>query len=468
MRPRFVQRHLDPTRTVVLSFAAVIAAGTLLLSLPVSAAPGRAIRVIDALFMAASATCVTGLAVFDIGTELSLFGQLVLLGCIQVGGLGLMTFTTVFLVTTGRRLAIGDRVALTSSFHHSATDSLARLIRYIVLGTLAAEAAGAALLSLHWIREGRFAGVADTVYHAVFLSISAFCNAGFGLASDSLTGFRDDPVVVVVISLLIVFGGIGFLVSVEVARWLQERVGRVLSRNGVVPRVRLSVHAKLALTTTAALLILGTPAFFLLEREGALAGMRAPMAWLNAWFCAVTPRTAGFNTVSYAQLGGSTILLTMVLMIIGASPGSTGGGIKTTTFGLLVAYAVSRWRGHTRLHLFNRTVSQESVDKASAVVISAVGLLVVACMVLVVTETGGPRGENEDQRLVWLIFEAISAFGTVGLSMGATSQLTDIGKLIIVGVMFAGRVGPLTLALAIARRRRRAQYRYAEENVMIG
>jgi trk system potassium uptake protein len=472
---RLIRRHLKPPQLVVLSFTLVIAAGTALLSLPAATRAGEPLPVVDAFFTAVSATCVTGLAVVDTGSVFSTFGQLVILACIQVGGLGLMTFTTVLLTVFGRRLAIADRVIIQESFHHTPTGKITTIIKYIVVATFAVEASGAAMLTIHWLRAGRYATFGETLYSAVFHSISAFCNAGFSLHADSLTGFRGDFVSLAVFSALIIVGGLGFLVGLDLKeyvqlRWLRrlwsaETQARVLALGR---RPRLSVHTKFVLITTGLLLAVGTVSFYLLERGGTLAGMTTAEAWANAWFLSVTPRTAGFNTVDYAQLGGAGLLCTMVLMFIGASPGSTGGGVKTSTLALLVAYSVARWRGHARLHAFNRTIPGDSIDRASAVVVAALALLIVASSALMATETAGDTAEQSRREFLPVLFEAVSAFGTVGLSVGQTPILTAPGKLIVAALMFMGRTGPLTLALAISLRRPRAQYRYAEENIMIG
>jgi trk system potassium uptake protein TrkH len=467
---RWSIRRLRPTTLVVLSFAAVIAVGTLLLSLPIAARSGTRLPLIDAVFTATSATCVTGLVVVDTGTTFSLFGQLVILSCIQVGGLGLMTLTTLFGVMLGQRLGILDRAALQETFHHTPTAPVASLVRHIVVGTLVIEAGGAAVLAAYWIGTAQFASPATAVYQAIFHAVSAFCNAGFALFSANLIDFNRDPLVLLVIAALIVIGGLGFLVGLDLRQFFKAtRVARREAARGEGTRPpRLAVHTKLVLIVTAGLLAIGTLSYYLLEREGALAEMPAGLAWMNAFFMAVTPRTAGFNTVDYARVGGAALLCTMVLMMIGASPGSTGGGIKTSTFGVLLAYALWRLRGFGRLHLFGRTIPQDSIDRAGAVVIAAISLVVLAASVLMVTESRGLGLDQEQRLFLPVLFETISAFGTVGLSMGQTPLLTTAGKLVIAAVMFLGRVGPLTLALAIAARRGRAQFRYAEENLMIG
>jgi len=472
---RHIHRLLHPTQIVILSFALTILIGTALLSLPFATRTGERMPLVDAFFTATSATCVTGLSVVDTGTTFSTFGQLVILACIQIGGLGLMTFTTVFVVALGRRVAIADRVAVQESFSHTPTGQVGKLIKYIFVATFTVEAAGAALLAIHWERAGRFDTLGETVYSAIFHSVSAFCNAGFSLHADSLVGYHDDPYVLAVMSLLIIIGGLGFLVGLDVKEYVQYRFFRHLWSWGarrraekIRDRPRLSVHTKLVLVTTAALLLIGTVSYYLLEREGLFANMSPGTAWLNAFFCSVTARTAGFNTIDYAGMGGAALLCTMVLMFIGASPGSTGGGIKTSTFAVLIAFSISRWRGLPHLNAFNRTVRQGSIDRAGGVVISALVLVILASSVLMTTETYGLSSGESQNSFLGVAFETVSAFGTVGLSMGQTPRLGVPGKLLIAVVMFLGRVGPLSLALAVSRRSRRAHYRYAEENIMVG
>src|SRR5919106_1214130 len=472
---RYIRRYLHPTQIVILSFALVILIGTALLSLPFASRSGERMPLLDAFFTATSATCVTGLVVVDTGTTFSLFGQLVILACIQVGGLGLMTLTTVFVVLAGRRVAIADRIAVQESFHHTPTGNIRTLVKYIIVATLSIEAAGAAVLMLHWTAQGRFGSFGETAYSAIFHSVSAFCNAGFSLHADSLVGYQNDSLTVILMSVLIIIGGLGFLVSLDIKGYVQQRYFEPLWSSQVRERVqairtrpRLSVHTKFVLTTTAALLLIGTVSYYFLERNGLFAGMSPQTIWLNAYFCSVTPRTAGFNTIDFAAMSGAGLLCTMVLMFIGASPGSTGGGVKTSTFGVLVAYSLSRWRGQAHLNAFNRTVPQVSIDRAGSVVIAAVVLVILAASVLMSTETIDLTSRASQTRFLSIAFETISAFGTVGLSMGETPTMSFAGKLLIAVVMFLGRIGPLSLALAISRRQRRAQYRYAEENIMVG
>ena len=470
-----IRRKLDPTQIVIVSFALVISLGTILLSLPFATASGERIPLVDAFFTAVSATCVTGLIVVDTGTYFSTFGQVVILLCIQVGGLGLMAFTTIFVVALGNRIAIADRLAIQQSFHHSPMANIKRLVKYIVVVTLLVEAIGAAVLTVHWTIQQRFATFGETAYSAIFHSISSFCNAGFSLNADSMVSYNTDGVTVITISVLIIVGGIGFLVAFDVKEYFRCLFSRRAAETRihesvgmVVRKPRLSVHSKFVLITTAFLIVIGTLSYYILERNGLFSDMPAGVAWLNAFFCSITPRTAGFNTIDYAGMSGAALLCTMVLMFIGASPGSAGGGVKTSTFGVLVAYSITRWMGHRNLNIFGRTIPQLSIDRAAGVVISAVALLIVVSSLLMAIETYYMTSKESQGSFLSIIFESISAFATVGLSMGETSKLGTGSKIVLSVVMFLGRIGPLTLALAISPKSYDKQLQYPEENIMVG
>src|SRR5690606_29419755 len=303
---RRLRRVLNPTQIVIASFALVITLGTILLSLPFATASGERMPVVDAFFTAVSATCVTGLIVVDTGTHFSVFGQLVILTCIQIGGLGLMAFTTIFVVALGNRIAITDRLALQQSFHHSPTSNIRSLVKYILIFTLTAEALGASILFAHWSIQERFATVGETAYSAIFHSVSAFCNAGFSLNADSLVGYNTDAVSILTMSSLIILGGIGFLVALDVKEYLRQRWFARASATRIhdtmqqiVRRPRLSVHSKFVLYTTVALLVIGTVSYYVLERNGLFSDMSAGGAWLNSFFASVTARTAGYNAINY-------------------------------------------------------------------------------------------------------------------------------------------------------------------------
>lgn len=439
------------------SFALVIAGGTLLLSLPF-AHSGEPVSFLDALFTSTSAVCVTGLTVVDIGTRFSPAGQAVVLALIQVGGLGLMTFAVFVGVLLGRKVAFTDRMVIQGSMHHTPKAGVRRLVRHVLAFTLAVEAAGAALL---WLRfRGQYAA-GEAIWQSVFHSVSAFCNAGFGLLADNLVRYRGDVLVNLVVTGLIVAGGLGFLVNMEL--WDQAR----LRLRGIRAPL-LTLHARLALTVTAALLLGGTVAFLALEWGNVLRDLPLGERVLAAWFQSVTPRTAGFNTIDYGQVSSDTLFFTIFLMFVGASPGSTGGGIKTTTFGLLMALVVARWRGRGRATVFHRTIPHAVMDRALTLALLAWALVSLAIGLLAAIETRGvPVGEAKP-RFLALMFEAVSAFGTVGLSTGITASLSGAGKLVLVALMYVGRVGPLTLVLAVGPRPSRGRFRYAEENVMVG
>lgn len=402
--------------------------------------------------------CVTGLTVVDTGARFSPFGQAVVLALIQLGGLGLMTFAVFVGVVLGRKVAFTDRMVIQDSMHHTPVAGVRRLVRYVLTFTLAVEAAGAALL---WVRfRGQFPA-GEAVWQSLFHSVSAFCNAGFTLLPDNLVRYRGDPLVNLAVTGLVVVGGLGFLVNMELWDLLRARL-----RGGRAPL--LTLHARLVLVVSAALLGVGMVAFLLLEWENVLRGMPLGERLLASWFQSVTPRTAGFNTIDYGQVSPDTLFFTIFLMFVGASPGSTGGGIKTTTFGLLVALVVARWRGRGRATLFHRTIPHAVMDRALTIVLLAWALVSLAVGLLVFTETHGRPFAAAEPRFLALMFEAVSAFGTVGLSTGITPSISASGKLVLVALMFVGRVGPLTLVLAVGPRQERGRFRYAEENVMVG
>jgi trk system potassium uptake protein TrkH len=435
----------------------VILVGTLLLSLPLAHA-AEPVSALDALFTATSAVCVTGLTVVETGTRFSAFGQAVVLGLIQVGGLGLMTFAVFAGISLGGRVPFTGRAVIQETMHHTPSAGVRRLVRYVLAFTLMSEAFGALWL---WLRLRETLPLGASLWSAAFHSVSAFCNAGFSLFPDSLMRYRGDPVVNLGITGLIILGGLGFTSSMELREQLTARLRRVRP-----PRATL--HTRLVLLVTVVFLVGGTLVYLGLEWNNLLRGLPPGERLLAAWFLSVTPRTAGFNTVDYGQASSETLFFTIFLMFVGASPGSTGGGIKTTTFGLLVALVVARWRGRGRASVFQRTIPHAVMDRALLVALLAWALVSLAIGLLVFAESAGVPYQGADPRFVALMFEAVSAFGTVGLSTGITPGLGAAGKLVLVALMFVGRVGPLTLVLAIGPRQQRGRFRYAEENVMVG
>jgi len=447
-------RH--PARLLVVGFAGAIVVGGVLLALPV-ASKGPPVAFLDALFMAASAVCVTGLAVVDPGSTFSGFGQAVLLGLVQIGGLGITTLSTALLLLIGQDVSFSSHDAVQDSFAASHRLGLGALLRLVFLWTLTIEALGAVAL---FLTESQRLPPGDAIWFSVFHAVSAFCNAGFGLRPDNLMSDRANAGIVLPISVLVILGGLGFMVLVELTRWSRRRLRR--------QRTPLSLHTKVALAMTGALLLVGMAGFLLLERANLLVGMEVEEALLAAWFASVTPRTAGFNTVDYGQVTAATLYFTIVLMLIGGCPGSTAGGVKATTLGVLLALARARYRGERDVPLFNRSVPEANLAKATSVVALAFVIILLGAILLSALQVSGQFHPRTVEWSLGLMFEVVSALGTAGLSTGITPQLNDGGKMFIMLLMFVGRLGPLTVAVAIAQRKPRPAVAYAEEQVMIG
>ncbi|MDD5557879.1 MAG: potassium transporter TrkG [bacterium] len=453
------RRAISPPRIVVLSFAAAIALGTSLLLIPAATAPGRQTGFLDALFTATSATCVTGLVVLDTGRHFSRFGHVVILALIQAGGLGIMTFSTAFLLLFGRRLSFKEKLLVRDSLSRSPVVQLRSLIGSIMLITLTFEFAGALVLCLHFHSRYGYDPF-QAFHHGLFHSVSAFCNAGFSLYSDSLVRFNRDWVTIATMAALIVAGGLGFIVLYNILGyrfWMRDRT----------ERGRLSLQTRIVLVTSAILLAAMFACFLSLEWNASLAGLAWPEKALNALFHAVTPRTAGFNTVHLDRMGAPILFITLCMMFIGASPGSTGGGIKTCTLAVLFATSRAFLKGSGNVHLMRRYLGHRTVAEAVCVAVFAICVIIGACSLLLVTEAPADASAG-GVRLMPVLFETISAFGTVGLSTGLTPSLSPWGRVLVIATMFIGRVGPLTIALIIARGEALPPVRYAEEDVMIG
>ncbi|HEY8370166.1 MAG TPA: TrkH family potassium uptake protein [Thermodesulfobacteriota bacterium] len=452
---RRVLRRISPAQLVLGSFAAAIAIGTALLMLPAMAAPGTPpVGFVDALFTATSAVCVTGLASVDTATRWSGLGQATILLLIQLGGLGIMTCSTFLVLLVRGRISVRGRMTLQDTLGGASAADLRRLVATVFVSTFVIEAIGAAALAARFALEmppGR------AIWFGLFHAVSAFCNAGFALFSRGLVDYVDDPTVNVVVPGLVILGGLGFLVIGEC--WARRR-GKAAQRE-------LSLHTRLVLSTTALLLGAGMVGFFLLERANTLAALPWPAKVMAAWFQAVTPRTAGYNTLDYADLTNPTLLFTIVLMFIGAAPGSTGGGVKVTTAAILWGIVRSQLAGEERVHLFRHAVPRETVGRAVTLAAAAALAVVVATLALQVTEAHGQVSDASRGLFLELLFEAVSAFGTVGLSTGVTPRLSDAGKIVIVAMMYLGRVGPLTLTLGLSRPTR-GRIQYPEEPVVVG
>jgi len=452
--PRGLKAH--PSRIIILSFLGAIFVGWILLSLPIASTESP-LSLVDSLFTATSATCVTGLIVVDTGSRFTTFGQVVILMLIQLGGLGIMTFSSFFLILLGRGLSIKHRMVMRESFSQFPLKDMFHLVRLVLSFTLITEALGAALL------YGRFVRIfppPQAAYHAVFHAISAFCNAGFSLYETSFFAFQGDLLVNGAMTALIILGGLGFFVLADLN--LMERLASFRTAR------KLSLHTKTVFAVTFTLIVVGTLLVLALEWKNTLAGKPFGAKLLASFFQSVTARTAGFNTLFTNRLNNATLFLLIMLMFIGASPGSTGGGIKTSTFGLLVALMVARFRGRRHVELFHRTVPLDIVAKAISVAVLALATIVIVTMALSVIEGGLVLSQMGRGRFLEFLFETTSAFGTVGLSTGVTPSLSILGKIVVAITIFIGRLGPLTLALAVGQRAGQRRFEYPEENVMVG
>lgn len=447
---------MSPPRLLAVSFLGLIAAGTIGLgAVPAFYVGGVPLSWVDALFTATSAVCVTGLIVVDTATHFTRLGQGFLLLLIQLGGLGMITITTLIILTLGRRISL--RVASVAAQMTGPVPEveLRILVRRIVVLTLGLEAVGALVLF------GSFQGVfpmGEAAWHALFHAVSAFCNAGFSTFSDSLVGWtRSEPVLWTVMA-LVTLGGIGFLTI--------EEVGASFRRRKEKGGPRLSLHSRIVLAGSALLLVAGWVTYAAFEWGGVLAEMTGADKLQNALFMSVTARTAGFNTVAYADASPATNFLTILLMSVGGSPGSTAGGLKTTTFFLIGLLAWSRFRGRTHVSAWSRTVPEETVQRAVGVCVLAFGTISLAIFLYVAF---GSVGGGTDPFLS-LMFEAVSAFNTVGLSMGMTTGLDTASRILTSILMFVGRIGPLSFAAALAVKAQAAthSYHFAREDVSIG
>jgi trk system potassium uptake protein len=452
-------RSLTPPQLFVGSFALLILVGTLGFRVLPGLYVGDPLGWLDALFTATSAVCVTGLIVVDTATYFTFAGQAWILLLIQLGGFGMISFTSLIIIALGRRLSLRQEAAAASSAEVVPKIDVPRLIRDVVRFTLLLEAAGAAVLYLLW---GPRLGWAEALWPAIFQAVSAFCNAGFSTFSDSLMGFQAAPATLLLVMSLIVIGGLGFLTMEEL--YLSRRA----QREG--RRFRISLHSRLVLASTSLLIVGGWLLFTVLEWRLTLSHLAVGDRLMNSLFMSITPRTAGFHTIDYAVASESTNFLTILLMAIGGSPGSMAGGIKTTTIALIGLLAWSRLRSRPIVSVWNRSVPEETIQRAVGLFVVAFGVITAAILFYTATEIGVVAHPVVGGRFLTLMFEATSAFSTVGLSMGVTPELSPLGRAITVVLMFVGRVGPLTFAAALALRQPTptGTFRYAYEDVVVG
>jgi len=442
----------NPGRKAIFYFLIAIGLGTILLVLPISS-QDQPVSVLDALFTSTSAVCVTGLTVIDTGHGFSRFGQVVIMILIQLGGLGIMTFATALFIMAGTRLSFHDRLGLTQTLGTAAQSRSGRLLKAVIITSFAFESIGALLLFFNF--WGRYPA-GEAAFHAVFHAVSAFCNAGFSTFSNSLESYSHNLPVIGVISVLIISGGLGFAVIGELFERFRYK------------RTRLSLHTKLCLTVTAILIVLGTIGFSIAEFDNIFNTHGIGYGLVNSFFQAVTARTAGFNSVPQTHLTEVSLLLTIILMFIGGCPGSTAGGIKTTTAAVILLLVYNRFMGRQSVAAFRRSISPDSINRALTVTLLA-ALVVVFMFGLLMF--AGERPVAHQLSHGWFVdnlFEIYSAFGTVGLSLGMTAHLQVMGKIIVIVTMFVGRVGLLTLAFAMARPPERGEIVYVDESVMVG
>lgn len=442
----FKNLALKPGITIGTSFFVFIVIGTILLMLPLATTDGNGTSMIDAIFTATSAICVTGLVVQDTPVYFTRFGHIVILSLMQLGGLGIMTSYTFFSIAIGKRLLLSQQVAMKGVLN-TEHGEIKKTILFIVISTFIIEAIGAIVLALHWSGEP----FGNDIFYAVFHSISAFCNAGFSLFSNSMLNYESDVIVNITIALLIISGGLGFIVL--------SNLSGLFAFFSTRKKRKLNLHTKIVLTTTGILIILGAILFYIFEHENTLGLLSVKDKVYVSFFQSITTRTAGFSTVDIGSLTAPTYLYFIFFMFIGGSSGSTAGGIKTGTFFVIMAAVYNMFRGREDVEVFERTIDRRTVQKAISISIISILTIMLFCTILLYTEKASFKA---------IVFEVFSAFGTVGLSAGITPDLTAIGKILISILIFMGRIGPLTLALILGREVAERKIRFPEERIVVG
>ncbi len=452
---------MSSQRLLVTSFLALVLLGTILLSFPVAYPDKKPIPLIDRIFTATSATCVTGLIVVDTGKDFSLFGQIIILTLIQVGGLGFMTFSSLLILLIAGKISLKEKIIIRESLSRYNISGIAELIKYVVIFTFTMELLATGLLYLFWKKyipspDKRF-------YYCLFHSISAFCNAGFSLFPDSLTRFGTDIKTVLVITGLIITGGLGFFVTYELRCLILTKLNSIQKiikfKPGYKP-LHISLHSKIVLIGTFILILTGLVFFILLEWNNTLYGESFGNKLLLSYFQSVTPRTAGFNTVDISKISLPTALVLIGLMFIGGAPGSTAGGTKITTGVVLFLTIKSFLKGEKDVTVFFRKINEQTVRRAIVIYLFGINLLLVSTFLILLFE-------GSKFTFLEVLFETTSAFGTVGLSRGITPMLSTPSKIIIILLMLTGRIGPLTIALSIFEKEEK-RYKFIEEEVGLG
>lgn len=441
-------KSFSPYMTILLSFMVVTILGGILLSLPISMRYGKSVKLIDGFFIATSAICVTGLSSIDIGSVYNIFGQMVILVLIQLGGLGVITFTSVIIIMISKKIGYYTKKIVQEDINIDTTFKIEEYVKKVILSVIVIEFIGTVILFFEFIKKF---GFLKAVYYSFFHSVSAFCNAGFSLFSDNLYGFKNSFIINMTIPLLIFLGGIGFSTILNCYNVLRKK------------EKRLTSTTKLSIKISIFLVIIGMIAMLILEysNKSTIGNLSFGQKLEASFFQSVTTRTAGFNTISILGLKRSTSLLFVILMFIGASPGSTGGGIKTTTIGLIILGTLATLKNKDTIEYDKRSVSWRIYSKAITVLFISLIYTTICIFLLILFE----RNKN----LLDLVFEVFSAFGTVGLSRNLTPSLADISKFILIVTMFVGRVGPLTIALALSKSNlKKGRYTYPQENILIG
>ena len=441
-------KSFSPYMTILLSFMVVTILGGILLSLPISMRYGKSVKLIDGFFIATSAICVTGLSSIDIGSVYNIFGQMVILVLIQLGGRGVITFTSVIIIMISKKIGYYTKKIVQEDINIDTTFKIEEYVKKVILSVIVIEFIGTVILFFEFIKKF---GFLKAVYYSFFHSVSAFCNAGFSLFSDNLYGFKNSFIINMTIPLLIFLGGIGFSTILNCYNVLRKK------------EKRLTSTTKLSIKISIFLVIIGMVAMFILEysNKSTIGNLSFGQKLEASFFQSVTTRTAGFNTISILGLKRSTSLLFVILMFIGASPGSTGGGIKTTTIGLIILGTLATLKNKDTIEYDKRSVSWRIYSKAITVLFISLIYTTICVFLLILFE----RNKN----LLDLVFEVFSAFGTVGLSRNLTPSLADISKFILIVTMFVGRVGPLTIALALSKSNlKKGRYTYPQENILIG
>ncbi|HEY4532852.1 MAG TPA: TrkH family potassium uptake protein [Fusobacterium sp.] len=440
------KEQISPSRKLILGFLSVIAVGVFLLMLPFSLKEGKSLNFLEALFTVVSAVCVTGLSVVDVSEVFSPLGDAILIALIQIGGLGVMTFSSIVFLLAGQKMTLYTRILLKEERNVNSVGEILNFVRLLLLTVFIIESIGAVILT-HEFRK--IMPYEQAIYYGIFHSISAFCNAGFSLFSNSLENFRGNSVISLTISYLIILGGMGFAIINSFIMMIRKGVSRFTLTS------KLAIHISMILTFGGAFL------FFLLEfsNSATLSSLPWSEKIIASVFQSVTLRTAGFNTIPLGNLRNATVFMACIWMLIGASPGSTGGGIKTTTLGVILFYVIGIIQGKEHVEIFNRRLDWDVMNKALALLVVSLSYIALVILILLVLE---PFSMEK------IVFEVVSAFGTVGLTMGITPYLSVTSKLIIIITMFVGRLGPMTIALALGEKKKKARVQYPKEDILIG